>query len=161
MKRIVTVLVAVFFAANLFATTLPTWAEQVKDEPIVQTLTPEMLQQGLDEFLAMTPKKYRKLTGERLGVKKSIELKAAQHLVKKKLKKGGGFGDGPYSQVAALLLCFFLGTLGIHRLYLGYSNWWLQLITLGGCGIWSLIDLIRIIVGDMGPADGSAYDTTL
>jgi hypothetical protein len=37
---------------------------------------------------------------------------------------------------------------------MGYSNWWLQLITLGGCGIWSLVDFIRIITGDMKMADG-------
>jgi hypothetical protein len=29
-----------------------------------------------------------------------------------------------------------------------------MLITLGGCGIWSLIDLIKIITGSMKMADG-------
>ena len=42
-------------------------------------------------------------------------------------------------------MSFLLGGLGIHRLMMGYSNWWLMLITLGGCGIWTLIDLIKII----------------
>lgn len=51
------------------------------------------------------------------------------------------------SKVTMILLALFLGNLG-------YSNWWLQLITLGGCGIWSLIDLIRIITGSMKMADG-------
>jgi hypothetical protein len=37
---------------------------------------------------------------------------------------------------------------------MGYSNWWLQLITFGGCGIWSLVDLIRIATGDMKMSDG-------
>jgi hypothetical protein len=37
---------------------------------------------------------------------------------------------------------------------MGYSNWWLMLITLGGCGIWTIIDLIQIITGKMGMADG-------
>jgi TM2 domain-containing membrane protein YozV len=58
------------------------------------------------------------------------------------------------SKVTMILLALFLGNLGIHRLMMGYSNWWLQLITLGGCGIWSLIDLIRIITGSMKMADG-------
>lgn len=53
-----------------------------------------------------------------------------------------------------ILISFFLGGLGIHRLMMGYSNWWVQLITLGGCGIWSLIDFIRIITGDMKMEDG-------
>ena len=58
------------------------------------------------------------------------------------------------SKTAMILVAFFLGQLGIHRLMMGYSNWWLQLITLGGCGIWSLVDFIRIITGDMKMADG-------
>jgi TM2 domain-containing membrane protein YozV len=52
------------------------------------------------------------------------------------------------------LICWFAGSLGIHRLMMGYSNWWLMLLTLGGCGIWTLIDLIQILTGKMGMADG-------
>ena len=50
------------------------------------------------------------------------------------------------SQLIALLLCLFIGGIGIHRFYLGYT--WqgvVQLLTLGGLGVWALIDLIRII----------------
>jgi hypothetical protein len=53
-----------------------------------------------------------------------------------------------------ILISLFLGNLGVHRYMMGYSNWWVQLITFGGFGIWSLIDLIRIIVDDMNMADG-------
>jgi hypothetical protein len=68
---------------------------------------------------------------------------------------------GGKSQVIALILCLAVGGIGIHRFYLGYT--WqgvVQLLTLGGCGIWSLIDLIRIITGDLQPKDGS-YAKTL
>ncbi|MFB2922097.1 TM2 domain-containing protein [Aerosakkonema sp. BLCC-F2] len=45
------------------------------------------------------------------------------------------------SRVTALLLCFFLGGLGIHRFYVGYVTIGIvQLLTFGGCGIWALID---------------------
>jgi hypothetical protein len=37
---------------------------------------------------------------------------------------------------------------------MGYSNWWLMLITFGGCGLWSLIDLIKLITGNMKMANG-------
>jgi len=53
-----------------------------------------------------------------------------------------------------ILVSFFLGALGIHRLMMGYTNWWMMLITLGGCGIWALVDFIRIVTGEMKMADG-------
>ena len=54
----------------------------------------------------------------------------------------------PKSKVAAILLCLFLGALGVHRFYVGkIGTGILQLITLGGLGIWALIDLVLIICG--------------
>ena len=58
------------------------------------------------------------------------------------------------SKTTMILVALFLGGLGIDRLMMGYSNWWLKLITLGGCGVWALIDLIKIITGSMKMADG-------
>jgi hypothetical protein len=96
-----------------------------------------------------------------MGLKKTIALKAAQKAVKKELKRSGS-AAGSKSQLVALLLVIFVGGLGIHRFYLGYTTIGIiQLLTLGGCGIWALIDLIRIITGDLKPADGSNYDPTL
>ncbi len=63
------------------------------------------------------------------------------------------------SWLAAFLLCLFFGSIGIHRFYLGYT--WqgiVQLLTLGGLGIWTLIDFIRIITKDLQPKDGSYTD---
>lgn len=52
------------------------------------------------------------------------------------------------SWLVAVLLCFFLGVLGVHRFYVGkVGTGILQLITLGGFGIWVLIDFIMILVG--------------
>ncbi len=51
--------------------------------------------------------------------------------------------------IAAVLLCFFFGTYGIHRFYVGkIGTGILMLITLGGLGIWWIIDLIIIICGN-------------
>lgn len=52
--------------------------------------------------------------------------------------------------VAALLLCFFLGVFGAHRFFTGRILLGvLQLLTLGGCGIWTLIDFILLICGQL------------
>jgi predicted lipid-binding transport protein (Tim44 family) len=62
---------------------------------------------------------------------------------------------GGKSQLVALLLAIFVGGIGIHRFYLGYTGIGvIQLLTAGGCGLWALIDLIRIITGDLQPNGG-------
>ena len=59
------------------------------------------------------------------------------------------------SFVGTLLLCFFLGNLGIHRFYVGKTGTGiLMLITLGGLGIWSLIDFIMIAIGKFKDKNG-------
>jgi hypothetical protein len=95
------------------------------------------------------------------GSKLSLKEKIALKLFNKKLSSASKNEEGGKSQLIALLLVIFVGGLGIHRFYLGYT--WqgiVQLLTGGGCGIWALIDLIRIITGDLQPKDG-AYAKTL
>ncbi|WP_138756239.1 TM2 domain-containing protein [Paenibacillus sinopodophylli] len=59
------------------------------------------------------------------------------------------------SFIAALLFCLFLGGFSIHRFYVGkVGTAILQIITLGGLGIWLLIDLIMIIVGKFTDSEG-------
>ncbi len=61
----------------------------------------------------------------------------------------------PKSRLVALLFCFFLGTFGIHRFYVGKIGTGIfMFVTLGGLGIWVIIDLIlnhcRVIPGQTG-----------
>lgn len=58
--------------------------------------------------------------------------------------------------LTVLLLCLFLGALGIHRFYVGKTGTGiLQLLTLGGCGIWALIDLIMIVMQKFTDKEGN------
>lgn len=58
--------------------------------------------------------------------------------------------------LVTLLLSIFVGTFGIHRFYVGkIGTGILQLITLGGCGVWTLIDIIMIITSNFKDKDGN------
>jgi len=58
-------------------------------------------------------------------------------------------GNGDVNPVVAFVLSFFLGGLGIHRIYMGTSIGTVigYILTLGGCGIVSLIDWIVLLIG--------------
>ena len=61
----------------------------------------------------------------------------------------------PKSRLAAALLCFFLGCFGAHRFYLKKTGTAvLMLCTLGGLGIWALVDLIFILTGSFRDREG-------
>jgi TM2 domain-containing membrane protein YozV len=61
----------------------------------------------------------------------------------------------PKGFVPTILLCFFLGALGIHRFYVGkIGTGILQLITIGGLGIWTMIDFILVVTGNFKDSSG-------
>lgn len=59
------------------------------------------------------------------------------------------------SRLTTALLAFFFGVVGAHRFYIG-KIWTglLMIFTLGGLGIWALIDFIRAASGTMRDKDG-------
>ena len=60
------------------------------------------------------------------------------------------------SKLTAILLWFFLGSLGIHRFYLGYTLIGvIQLLTFGGVLIWAIVDFIRLITGSLKDSEGN------
>ena len=57
--------------------------------------------------------------------------------------------------LTTLLLCFFLGPLGIHAFYAGNTvSGVIQLLTGGVCGIWTLVDFILILCGKYTDGEG-------
>lgn len=54
----------------------------------------------------------------------------------------------------AVLLAFFLGGIGIHDFYLGYTKYGIIKIVLTVCtcvggSIWALVDFIRLLTGSL------------
>jgi TM2 domain-containing membrane protein YozV len=57
--------------------------------------------------------------------------------------------------LTAVLLSFFVGTLGVDRFYLGQTGLGIaKLLTAGGCGVWYLIDFILIVMNKVPDAQG-------
>lgn len=63
------------------------------------------------------------------------------------------------NKTTAIILSLLLGGLGIDRFYLGYGGLGLlKLLSMGGFGIWWIIDLVMICSGSLLPAGGLEYD---
>lgn len=65
----------------------------------------------------------------------------------------GLFSDKEW--LTALLISVFVGGFGIDRFYLGYTGLGVaKLLTCGGLGIWSLIDLVLIAMRKLPDSNG-------
>jgi TM2 domain-containing membrane protein YozV len=142
-------IIAFFFACLVLSTSVS--AAVVK--PFPGDPTPAKANVSPAQLSKMSVKEFQKLTGKKMNFAQKLAFKAMQ-----KAKNASAEGK---SQLTALLLCWLVGIIGVHRFYLGYT--WqgiVQILTLGGLGIWTLIDLIRIITGSLQPKD-SEYAKTL
>lgn len=67
-----------------------------------------------------------------------------------RLSSGSGAGK-PVNHTTVLILSIFLGWLGVDRFYMGQIGWGIfKLLTLGGYGIWWIIDIILIATKKIG-----------
>ena len=67
----------------------------------------------------------------------------------------GRAGAPEKSQAVTFVLSALVGWLGVDRFYLGYTGLGiLKLVTCGGCGIWTLVDMILVGIGSMRDAQG-------
>ena len=83
----------------------------------------------VEEFLALTPRKVREMTGERLGVKGTFALKRAQKMVRKQLRAGSSKDEDIPKGLYIVLAIFGLAwiAMGLMDDFEG-NNWWINLI---------------------------------
>ncbi len=89
-------------AYSLDAIDLRKPVSEASDAKEIKALSPELAQVIVADFMNMTPAKYKKMTGKRLGIKKAIQLKAAQKVMKRELAGGDGITKGLYVLLAIL-----------------------------------------------------------
>jgi hypothetical protein len=63
-----------------------------------------------------------------------------------------------YSFTTALLLSLCFGGFGADRFYLGHvATGFVKLLTFGGGGLWSLVDVVLLCCGALTPQDGTLF----
>jgi uncharacterized membrane protein YqaE (UPF0057 family) len=108
---------------------LPTGAHQVNDQ------VDKIFRDNLTAFLELTPRSYEELTGEKLTLKETLKLKAAQKMVKSQLKKAAGEDDFPKgAYIILVILGWGFIPLGILSDWKG-NDWWVNLLLTFLCWI--------------------------
>lgn len=103
----------------------------------VKALPADVASMNLEKFMSLTPAKYKEMTGEKLGWKKSLQLKAAQKAVKKHM--AGGNSDIPKGvYILGAILGFSWILMGVMDDFQG-KNWWVNLLLWCLCGLPGLI----------------------
>ena len=89
-------------------------------------------------------------TSDDIMINDVVVSKRQQKLVKRVLNKVDKKGGIDTELIITLVLWFFLGFLAAHRWYAQKPIGWniLFILTLGGLGIWALVDLINILTGN-------------
>jgi hypothetical protein len=118
-------LVAFFFVGNIAQASFP-YKENAKEQKKTENVTTVSKNEVVNKEISNTDLKAE-----------TSKVEASNGFFKKALEE----------KWIALLLWFFLGGLAAHRWYKKKPaiNNILYIITLGGCGIWAIIDLINIL----------------
>ena len=124
MKRLLTFLAVLFVYSSSFAV-VNVAIDQHQLQGSFENLDPMVQTMDMDDFVTMTPKQYRKMTGKRMGVKKALQLKAAQHVIKK--AKGGATDVPKGLYIVGVIFGWGFLVMGLMDDFEG-NNWWVNLI---------------------------------
>lgn len=115
MNRLLITLLMVGMGFTAFANTVPA---TTSSEGVTHTeaFSPQALDMGIQQFLELTPATYKEMTGQKLGIKNTLKLKAAQKVLKKKMRKD----DADISSGVYVLLAI----LGLGWLAMGLLSDW-------------------------------------
>ena len=106
----------------------------------VKEIDPNLVKMGAEKFLNLTPAKYREMTGQRLGIKNAVALKAAQIKVKNELGDMQNSDPDIDKNVYILLAIFGLAwiAMGLFSDWSG-SDWIVNLLLTMLCWLPGLI----------------------
>ncbi len=130
-KLLLSLFTMLVMVSSTFAVNSGNWTMKVQEE--VGAFNQEMPQMNLNDFMALTPATYKKATGNKLGIKNTLKLKAAQKFLKKNLNNDGSSPDIPKGLYIVLVI---LGggwiAMGLLDNFSG-NNWWVNLILTALC----------------------------
>jgi thiol:disulfide interchange protein len=136
------------------------------DEPSIQTSQREnevFASSNSEVIIPLSKESVRAYASTNKGVSPSITSKVPDRKAnvkeysknKKDSTSPKKTNGGNRSWIIALVLCFFLGGLGIHRFYLGYTGLGVLMFFTGGLfGVLWIIDFIRILMKSLKPKGG-------
>ena len=127
-------------------------------EPVKVAETPAISEPVKQEVkqVAVTKVKVKRHKSSVKSLEAATKINKEAKVKPTKEKEQKSVSGGDRNKTVAALLAFFVGYLGIHRFYLGYTVIGIiQLVTGGGFGIWYLIDFIRILCGTLKPKNGN------
>lgn len=128
-------------ASNAFVSPLPA---SNPAEPIEKVAKPSpFASMTVQDFLALTPKKYRELTGQKMKMSQKISLKISQYKVKKMVKQNkqvdlykmvpgvdtadfniGGFVLGLVLGIIGVLIAYLIGDRSVVKwAWIGFAIW--------------------------------------
>ena len=129
MKRLLTFLAVLFVYSSSFAV-VNVAIDQHQLQTSFENLDPMVQNMDMEDFLTLTPKQYRKMTGKRLGVKKALQLKAAQKVIKKATGQAADIPKGLY--IVGVILGWGFLVMGLMDDFQG-NNWWVNLLLTALC----------------------------